>query len=695
VPEVTPIAPITTDLRRLAVNTIRMLAVDAVEKANSGHPGTPMALADISVTLWTEFLRYDPAAPDWENRDRFILSAGHASMLLYSMLHLSGYELSLDDLRAFRQWGSNTPGHPEYGCAPGVEVTTGPLGQGFANGVGIALAGKMLAARFMRDGWSPAEYRVFGIVSDGDIMEGVASEAASLAGHLRLGNIVYIYDDNAITIDGSTRLSLSEDVVKRFDGYGWATARVDGHDPAAVREALARATAQSERPALIAARTTIGYGSPGKAGSAETHGAPLGKEEVRRTKEALGWPLEPEFLVPEEVRAIFRRRAEEGARTHAAWRQRFAEWRRAHPDAAAQWDAHWNRRAPEGLARELAAAVEGASGPTRSISGKVIQRAAALVPSLVGGSADLAGSTNTPIKDGGEVGPIVDAKTPLDLYRGRTLHFGVREHAMGAVVNGLALTGFTAFGSTFLVFSDYMRPAIRLASISGIPSIFVFTHDSIFLGEDGPTHQPIEHLASLRAIPKLTLWRPADALEVAAAWAWAIENAQGAPSWKRGGFEHGPGPALLVLTRQKLPAIERPAGADIDAAFRGGYVLADAMGAPDVVIIATGSEVSAAIGARKILAERGINARVVSMPSVEIFEKQGDTYRRSVLPPDVPTVAVEAGLPLTWHRFVGPRGLIIGVERFGASAPYERLAEEFGLTPAAIATRIVDWHRTA
>jgi len=689
------VTSITPDLRQLAVNTIRMLSVDAVEKANSGHPGTPMGVADIAFTIWTEFLRYDPSAPDWENRDRFVLSAGHASMLLYSLLHLSGYELTLDDLRAFRQWGSRTPGHPEFGHAPGVEVTTGPLGQGFANGVGMALASRMMAARFTRDGWSPIDYRVFGIVSDGDLMEGVACEATSIAGHLRLGNLVYVYDDNGITIEGSTRLAFSEDVVKRFEACGWGAERVDGHDAAAVRAAIARAVADTERPSLIAARTTIGYGSPAKAGTAEAHGSPLGKDEVTKTKEALGWPTEPAFLVPDAVRECFAARAKEGARARGDWENRVAAWRRANPPAAAQYDAHWARKMPEGFARELAKSVEGAAGATRQLSGKVIQRAAALVPSLVGGSADLDPSTNTAIKDGGDVGPIVDAKGPLDLYAGRTLHFGIREHAMGSMVNGLALSGcFVPYGATFLVFSDYMRPAIRLAALSGLPSIFVFTHDSIFLGEDGPTHQPVEHVASLRAIPKLTLFRPADGVEVAAAWAWAIQNAEGRLSWRRGGFEHGVGPTLIILSRQKLPALARDPGFAVETAARGGYVLADAAGSsPDVVLVATGSEVAPAIEAKKLLDERGVKTRVVSMPSVELFEKESRSYRDAVIPPRVRVAAIEAGSSLTWHRFVGPKGLIIGVDRFGASAPFETLAEKFGFAPASISERVAEWYR--
>jgi transketolase len=681
------------DLRREAVNTIRMLAVDAIEKARSGHPGAPMGQAEMALALWTEFLRFDPAEPDWENRDRFVLSSGHGSMLLYALLHLSGYGVSLDDLKRFRQWGSATPGHPEYGVAPGVEVTTGPLGQGFANGIGIALAGRMLAARFAGGGWSPIDYRVFGIVSDGDIMEGVSAEAASLAGHLRLGNVVYLYDDNRITIEGSTRLAFSEDVAGRFRAYGWTAEEVDGDDPSAIRAAIARGIAEAERPSLIVARTTIGHGSPTKQGTSEVHGSPLGAEEVRRTKEALGWPLEPTFRVPDAVRALFEDRAREGAIERAAWRRRLDAWLAEDAERASAWAAHWERRVPADLLDRLVDGLAGASGATRTLSGRIIQKAARLVPALVGGSADLDPSTNTAIVEGGEVGPIVEAREALDLYRGRTLHFGVREHAMGAIVNGLALSGaFIPYGATFLVFSDYMRPAIRLSALSGLPAVFVFTHDSIFLGEDGPTHEPVEQLASLRAIPGLTLFRPADGVETAAAWAWAIRRAEGRLTWRRGGFEHGAGPTLLSLTRQKLPGIERPASFRADEVLRGGYVVANAEGGrAAAVVIATGSEVWVALEARKILAARGTPVCVVSMPCVEIFERQPQEYRRSILPPGLPVVALEAGSPLTWRRFVGPEGLAIGVERFGASAPYEVLAEKFGLTPPAVAERIASW----
>jgi transketolase len=599
----------------------------------------------------------------------------------------------MDEIKAFRQWGSRTPGHPEFGHAPGVEVTTGPLGQGFANGVGIALAGRMLAARFTAGGWSPIDYRVFGLVSDGDLMEGVAAEAASLAGHLRLGNIVYLYDDNEVTIEGPTRLAFSEDVAKRFDAYGWGTERIDGNDPAAVRGALARAVADTERPSLIVARTVIGLGSPGKAGTREVHGSPLGAEEAKRTKEALGWPLEPAFRVPDAARRVFEARAAGGARERAAWERRLEGWLAEHPERAEAWASHWERRAPADLVDRLAEGMAGTAGATRSLSGKIIQKAAALVPALVGGSADLDPSTNTAIHAGGSVGPIADGKDPLDAYRGRTFHFGVREHAMGSVVNGLALSGaFVPYGSTFLVFSDYMRPAIRLAAISGLPSIFVFTHDSVFLGEDGPTHQPIEHLAALRAIPGLMLFRPADGVETAAAWGWAIRRAQGRLSWRRGGFEHGAGPTLIVLSRQNLPAVERAPGLSAKDALRGGYTLADAPGArPDAVLVATGSEVSVALEARALLGERGVALRVVSMPCLELFEREPESYRHAVLPPGVRAAALEAGSPLTWHRVVGPEGLIVGLDRFGASAPYKVIAERLGFTPRAVADRIAGW----
>lgn len=665
---------LTPELQALCVNTIRMLSVDAVEQAQSGHPGAPMGAAVTTFELWTRFLRFNPSDPAWPNRDRFILSAGHASMLLYSLLHLTGYDLTLDELRQFRQLHSRTPGHPEYGHTPGVEVTTGPLGQGFAHGVGMALAAHMAAARFNTPDFAPVDHYIYALCGDGDMMEGVSSEAASLAGHLRLGRLIYLYDANRITIDGSTDLSFTEDVGRRFEAYGWHVQTVDGFDHAAVAGAIASAQAETGRPSLIITRTTIGYGSPNKAGSAKAHGAPLGGPEVKLTKERLGWPQEPAFLVPEEVRAYFRRLVEEKVRAYADWQQGMAAWQAAHPDLADLWRRGQSRAVPADLADQLVAGMEGARGATRTLSEKVIQKAAALLPHLVGGSADLAESNKTLIKDGGDVVPAGDAAVQ---YSGRNLFFGVREHAMGAMVNGINLYGgFHAFGGTFLVFSDYMRPAVRLAALMKVPSIFVWTHDSILLGEDGPTHQPIEQLWALRVIPNLAVWRPADGVETAMAWAWALGETQG--------------PSALALTRQNLPALTRGEDFAPRDIWKGGYVLAEAEGgAPDLVLIATGSEVALALAARERLAADGIRVRVVSMPCVELFDQQPAAYQDAVLGNGRGAVAaLEAGRTDGWHRYTGRGGLVMGLDRFGASAPAEALAEHFGFTPEGVAARI-------
>jgi len=669
-------APTSQDLTSQCLNTVKMLAVDAVEAANSGHPGAPMGCAEIAYALFTEAMRYDPRDPDWRNRDRFVLSNGHASMLLYSMLHLCGYDVSLDDLRAFRQWGSKTPGHPEYGDTPGVEVTTGPLGQGFGHGVGTALAAKMLEARFSRDGFSPIDHRVFGIVSDGDLMEGVASEAASLAGHLELGNLIYVYDDNKITIDGSTDLAFSEDVEARFRAYGWHTERVDGHDLDSITRALSVAKEETSRPSLILARTHIGHGSPGKQDTADVHGAPLGADEVKATKEALGWPLEPTFLVPDEVREAFQAKVETIRRSHDGWKAAVDAWRAKHPDAAEAWDAFYDRSVPADFAERLVAFAKEdlpAAEATRASCGKILQKAAELLPNLIGGTADLGGSNKTMLKDGGPVGP--------GAYLGRSIHYGVREHAMGAVVNGMTLHGsFRAITGTFLIFSDYMRPSMRLAALMEIPSIFVFSHDSIYLGEDGPTHQPVEHLAALRAIPNLTVWRPADRVETAACIAWLCGNTGG--------------PGCLVTTRQGLPSLERSASFTPADVTRGAYVLEEAEGgAPDLVLVATGSEVHVACEARAILAGNGIRARVVSMPSVDAFLEQAPEYRERILPPGTRRVSIEVASTMGWSRIVGSDGLSIGLDHFGASAPAKVLADKFGFTPEKVAARIEGWLR--
>jgi transketolase len=642
-----------------AVLTIRMLSVDGVEKAQSGHPGTPMALAQIAFEIWTRHLRYDPKDPDWADRDRFVLSCGHASMLLYSMLHLSGYAVSLDDLKSFRQWGSKTPGHPEIHLTPGVETTTGPLGQGISNAVGMALSLKMRAARL---GGSVVGARVFGICSDGDLMEGVSGEASSVAGHLGLDNLIFFYDDNKITIDGDTSLAFSEDVRKRYEAYGWATWVIDGHDHAAIQKALDEAVAHVGQPKMIVARTHIGIGSPNKQDSHKAHGEPLGANEVKLTKEKAGWPLDT-FHVPAEVYALFEERAKDGVAARRAWEHAM----NALPaDKQAEWATLSKRVVPENLLAELVAAAPKKEVATRVSAGVVEQRAAALVPSLVGGSADLNPSTKTYI----EGSPAVKRGE----YAGRNIHFGIREHAMGAIVNGMAMTeGFIPFGSTFLVFSDYMRPTIRIAAISHLQSLFVFTHDSLYLGEDGPTHQPVEHVWALRLIPNVHVVRPADSLECAAAWAHALYRTTG--------------PTVFALTRQNLPLLDRPEGFEPADMLKGGYVLADAKD-PTCVLIATGSEVALAVASKKLLDAAGERVRVVSMPCVEAFHEQDAGYRASVLPKGVRRVSIELGVTAPWRGIVGDDGLAIGHDMFGFSAPAAVIAKEIGFVPDAIAARI-------
>jgi len=669
------------DLDLLAVQTIKFLSVDAVEQARSGHPGAPMGAADAAYTLWSRYLMFDPGDPTWVNRDRFVLSAGHASMLLYSLLHLFECGLPMEELRRFRQWDSRTPGHPEFGHTPGVEATTGPLGQGFANAVGMGLGQRLVQARFPTLG-PLLDHRVFALVSDGDLMEGVSAEAAALAGHWNLGNLVFLYDDNRISIEGSTALAWSEDVGRRFEAYGWQAIHVDGHDRVVVAAALDAAIAETGRPSLILARTTIGKGAPRKEGTAKSHGEPLGAEETKRAKEAAGWPLEPTFYVPVEARAHFAALAGAKRAAAAAWRARFEEARRTVPKEAARWDSLWARAVPDDLEAMLAA--EAASGEglaTRSWSGRMIQVAAAVVPSLIGGSADLSPSNVTDIKEGGDVAPEgLKAGAPMT-FAGRTLHFGVREHAMGSILNGLGLYGaWIPFGGTFLIFSDYMRPAIRLAALSRLRAIYVFTHDSVFLGEDGPTHQPIEQLGALRLIPGLEVWRPADGLETAVAWAEAIRRDRA--------------PTALVLTRQKLAPIPRPASFNRSEIRRGGYVAAgSAERKPHVTLVASGSETPLALEARALLQERGILARVVSMPCVERFGLQPAGYRDEILPPGGPVAVIEAAKTDLWCATVGREALRIGIGRFGASAPAEVLAEKFALTPAAVTDRVSGWLR--
>ena len=662
----TPVASVhSSPLDRLCANTLRMLAADGVQKAKSGHPGMPMGMADAAYVLWTRFLKHNPANPHWPDRDRFVLSAGHGSMLLYALLHLTGYDLPLEELMNFRQWGSRTPGHPEYGLTPGVEVTSGPLGQGFAVGVGMALAERWLAARFNRPGFPIVDHFTYAIVSDGDLMEGISHEAASLAGHLGLSKLIYLYDDNGISIDGPTSLTFTEDVLARFTAYGWHVQRVDGHDPAAVEAAIRAAQAETERPSLIACRTHIGFGSPHKQDTAGVHGAPLGEEELRLTKENLGWPQEPPFFIPEQVLPVFRAAREQGAAREQAWHELFARYQEAYPDLAAEFQRVMAGELPDGWEAALPTFTPD-DGPlaTRAASGIILNAIASAVPELLGGSADLHPSNKTYLK--------AYAAIQRGDFSGRNLHFGVREHCMGGVLNGLALHGgIIPYGGTFLVFSDYMRPSIRLAAMMGAHVIYVFTHDSIGVGEDGPTHQPVEQLASLRAVPELTVIRPADARETVEAWRVALK--------------HRHGPVALALTRQSLPVLSTTVD-QREGVARGAYVLAD-VSAPDVVLIGTGSEVHVALAARELLAERGVAARVVSMPSWELFDAQPQEYREAVLPPSLPRVAVEAGVSLGWHKYVGSDGAIVAVDRFGASAPYKVVMQHYGITAEHVAER--------
>ncbi len=658
------------DLDQLAINTIRFLAVDMVEKAASGHPGAPLGQAPMAYLLWTRFLRHDPADPAWPDRDRFVLSCGHASALLYALLHLSGYDLPVEELQRFRQLGSKTPGHPEHGLTEGVETTTGPLGQGLGNAVGMAIAQRLLATRFNRPGLPIFGHRIWVFVSDGDLMEGVASEASSLAGHLRLAPLKVFYDDNHITIDGSTELAFSDEVCQRYESYGWNVLRVrDGNDLASLTGAFEAAEAENERPTLVAVRTHIGYGSPKKQDTASAHGEPLGGSEVEATKKNLGWPLEPAFLVPEEALAPFREAAARGAEARREWQAKLDRFAREHPEAGAELAVRRRGELPPGWDADLPAfRPEDGEMATRQASGAALNALAKKLPELVGGSADLAPSNNTMLK--GE--PAFSATEP----GGRNFHFGVREHAMGSALNGMALSGLLRpYGGTFLIFSDYMRPAIRLAALMELPVVYVFTHDSIFLGEDGPTHQPVSQLLSLRSIPHLTVLRPADANETVAAWKVAIENREG--------------PTALALTRQKLPILG-DAERIREGVPRGAYVLSEAAGGePQVILIASGSEVSLVLDAQKALAVEGIHARVVSFPSWQLFDAQDQTYRETVLPPSVRhRLAVEAATPIGWHKYVGDSGEVLGQETFGASAPYKDLAKHFGYTVEAVVGRV-------
>jgi transketolase len=653
----------------LCINTIRVLSAECVEKANSGHPGMPMGAAPMGYVLWTKFLKHNPHHPAWFNRDRFVLSAGHGSMLLYSLLHLTGYDLPLSELLNFRQWESKTPGHPEYGLTPGVETTTGPLGQGFANGVGMAIAERFLAATFNRPGYEIVSHFTYAIVSDGDLMEGISHEAASLAGHLGLGKLICFYDDNHISIEGSTDLAFTEKRTARFEAYGWHVQQVeDGNDLDAIEKAIVSAKKETRKPSLIAVRTHIGYGSPNKQDKASAHGEPLGKEELKLTKQNLGWPPEPEFFVPDEALKVFRAAVEQGKAEEAKWVSLLDGYRKAFPDLGKELDRWMKGDLPEGWEKDIPGFPADPKGSaTRAASGKVLNALSKTIRNLVGGSADLAPSNQTLIKGEGDF--------QSEHFGQRNLHFGVREHGMGGILNGIALHGgLIPYGGTFLIFSDYMRPAIRLAALMNIRVIYVFTHDSIGLGEDGPTHQPVEQLTALRAIPNLTVLRPCDASETAEAWRFALN--------------HKNGPVALALTRQGVPVLDRSVFAPAAGLQQGAYVLADSRkGKPDLILIASGSEVHLAVEAANKLEQKGISSRLVSMPSWELFDKQSESYRRDVFPSEIKArIAIEAGRTQGWWRYVGEKGDVVGLDHFGASAPYKILYEKFDIT----ADRVVE-----
>jgi len=658
-----------SELDELCVNTIRTLSMDSVQKANSGHPGAPMGLAAAAYVLWARILKHNPDNPDWLDRDRFVLSGGHASMLLYSLLYLSGYDLSLDDIKNFRQMGSKTPGHPEFGHTPGVETTTGPLGQGFANAVGMAMAERHLAATYNRTDCKIVDHHTFVMCGDGDMMEGITSEAASLAGHLGLSRLICIYDDNKISIEGGTDISFTEDVAQRFKAYNWHVRQVDdGNDLNAIYKALIEAKEETDKPSLIMLRTHIAFGSPNKQDSADAHGAPLGEEEVRLAKQKLGFPESDTFYVPEQVLDIFKKYTARGKEAESKWRERFEVYRDKYSDLAERWTDAVSGKLKNGWDAELPH-FEG-SIATRAASGKALNAIAEKVASLIGGSADLAPSNKTIIESSHDF--------QKNMYDGRNIRFGVREHAMGAILSGMAIhKGLRPYGGTFLVFADYMRPSIRLACMMKLPVIYIFTHDSIAVGEDGPTHQPVEHIAGLRAIPGLTVIRPADAVETAEAWRMATKSVNG--------------PVALILSRQKLPVLDRSRYGLAEGLANGAYILSDSEGKPDIILIASGSEVHIALTAAGILADQGVSVRVVNMPSWELFEKMPQEYKDKVLLPDVEKrIAVEAGIPMGWERYVGSGGAIIGITGFGVSAPGGLVMEKFGFTSENIVEKAIE-----
>ena len=645
-------------------NTVRTISIDAIQKANSGHPGLPLGAADFTSVLWAKYLRFNPKDPNWLNRDRFVLSAGHGCMLLYSMLNLFGYDLPMTELQKFRQWDSKTPGHPEFGITAGVESTTGPLGQGAANSVGLALSGKMLAARYGEDLFN---YRVFSLVSDGDLMEGVAAEAGSLAGHLKLSNLVYLYDDNKISLAGNTDLCFSESVAKRYESYGWYVQSCDGHNPAEVATCLDNALAQSDKPSLICCRTVLGFGSPNKKNTHDAHGAPLGADEIKATKKHLGCDENAEFYIPEDVQNFIADCVEEKLGDYTKWQESFTSWKNSSPDLVPQLEAQVNRTIPETLRDDLLAAfADPKSDATRNLSGKAIQVIAKHIPAFVGGSADLDPSTKTAIKDGGNIA--------AGNFGGKNIHFGVREHAMGSMANGLAYTqAWIPYTATFLVFSDYMRPAMRVGAISHLQALYIFTHDSFWVGEDGPTHEPIEHVMSLRLIPNLYVFRPADGVEIAMSYYAALQRKNG--------------PSTLIFSRQNVPVLERASGWSADEVLKGGYILKTAE-KPDLQIVATGSEVGLAVEAAAALEDSGVAVQVVSMPCVELFNAQDDAYKSSVLPSGIKTVVIEAGTTTGWSSLLNRHVEAIGIDHYGASAPGGVLAEKFGFTASAVEAKI-------